>query len=64
MKNGHGNFENEVTGNKILDLCCGSGEVTMALKKCEVIGVDLYTTNAYYNRTGKKPIPLSFKDTI
>lgn len=49
-------------GNKVLDLCCGSGEVTMALNSCEVVGVDPYTLEAYYNRTGKKPMSLSFKD--
>lgn len=51
-----------IVGERVLDLCCGSGEVTMALKGCDVIGVDPYTANAYYNRTGKEVIPLSFKD--
>lgn len=54
--------KNGIVGNKVLDLCCGSGEVTMALNNCDVTGVDPYTSNAYYNRTGKKLIPLSFKD--
>lgn len=53
---------NGIVGNKVLDLCCGSGEITMALNNCEVIGVDPYTSSAYYNRTGKKLIPLSFKE--
>lgn len=51
-----------VVGKKVLDLCCGSGEVTLALKQCEVIGVDPFTTNAYYSRTGKLPLQLSFTD--
>lgn len=54
--------ENGSVGNKVLDLCCGTGEVTMALDNCEVIGVDPYTKDAYYNRTGRQPIPLTFKD--
>lgn len=53
---------NGIVGSKVLDLCCGSGEVTMALNNCEVTGVDPYTSNAYCSRTGKKLIPLSFKD--
>ena len=54
--------ERGIVGKNVIDLCCGSGEVTMALNDCEVIGVDPYTSDAYYNRTGRKPIPLDFKN--
>lgn len=51
---------------KVLDLCCGSGEVTRGLKQYnhEVVGVDPYTIEAYYKRVGKRPVNLSFKDII
>ncbi len=42
---------------KVLDLACGSGEVTLALKALgytDVDGVEPYTFNAYFERTGKR----------
>lgn len=50
---------------KILDLCCGSGEVTMALDSqvCQVVGVDPYTHALYAQRTGNTAVlQLSFAD--
>jgi len=49
-------------GEKILDLCCGSGEVTLALGDRDITGVDPYTDKAYFKRTGKELLPLSFED--
>jgi SAM-dependent methyltransferase len=53
-------------GEKVLDLCCGSGEVTCALQKYnhEVVGADPYTMDAYNKRVGKMPIELTFDDII
>ncbi len=53
-------------GKKVLDLCCGSGEVTSCLEKYdhEITGLDPYTTEAYYNRTKKTALKLSFKDIV
>lgn len=52
--------------NNILDLCCGSGEVTRTLLECDpsydITGLDPYTAQAYYTRTGKNAIELSFRD--
>lgn len=54
--------ESGVVGKNVIDLCCGSGEVTMALKNCVVTGVDPYTSDAYFIRTGRKSNPLDFKN--
>lgn len=51
-------------GKKVLDLCCGSGEITRLLNGYDVIGVDPYTHIAYEKRTGKKASSLSFKDIV
>lgn len=52
--------------HKILDLCCGSGEVTRVLLECnpgyDITGLDPYTAQAYYLRTGKCAIEMTFKD--
>lgn len=55
---------NGYIGKRVLDLCCGSGEVTMALKDYNhtIIGADPYTEEAYRKRTGKEALNLSFKD--
>jgi SAM-dependent methyltransferase len=53
-------------GHKVLDLCCGSGEVTNALEKYnhQIIAVDPYTFQAYYKKTGRQALELSFKDIV
>lgn len=49
---------------RVLDLACGSGEVTLALQKlgCTAIdGIDPYTGEAYQKRTGKTADPYTFE---
>jgi len=49
--------------DNVLDLACGSGEVTLALINCGIIsvnGIDPYTENAYRTRTGKEAGKLTF----
>ena len=51
--------------SKVLDLACGSGEVTLALKSlgcCNIDGIDPYTGNAYFNRTGQVAEAYTFED--
>lgn len=51
--------------SKILDLCCGSGEITRFLldKGYEnIIGLDPYTNELYKEKTNKNCIDLNFKD--
>lgn len=48
----------------ILDLACGSGEVSECFNPNDVTGVDPYTQVAYFNRIGKRPLPYSFDDII
>lgn len=55
-------IQKNIIGKKILDLCCGSGEVTMMVKDYEVTGLDPYTAAAYKSRTGKELLELSFID--
>lgn len=51
-------------GNKVLDLCCGSGEVTLSLKgDKEILGFDPYTYELYEKNTHKRCIIGDF-DTI
>ncbi len=55
----------QVDLSKVLDLACGSGEVTLALKSlgCSHIdGIDPYTGNAYFNRTGQIAETYTFED--
>lgn len=50
---------------RVLDLACGSGEVTLALSALGVstiVGVDPYTGKAYQARTKQNVLPLSFED--
>lgn len=55
--------EKQYLGMKVLDLCCGSGEVSVALfDKHQVVGCDPYTSKAYQLRTNKIPLTFSFKD--
>lgn len=52
-------------GDPILDLACGSGEATLALRELgfsEVAGTDPYTGIAYLERTGKRAEAHSFED--
>lgn len=51
--------------SKVLDLACGSGEVTLALHHLGAIdidGIDPYTYNAYLKRTGKMAEAFTFED--
>lgn len=50
--------------SSVLDLACGSGEVTLALQElgCMTIdGIDPYTIEAYRLRTGKQAEPFTFE---
>lgn len=50
--------------SRVLDLCCGSGEVTLALRdlgRYQVDGADPYTGAAYERRTGTRPIAIGFE---
>ena len=50
-----------------LDLCCGSGEVSMVLKEMgfsQTVACDPYTAEAYASNFGKKCWNLSFEDII
>ncbi|MCU0514849.1 MAG: methyltransferase domain-containing protein [Anaerolineae bacterium] len=49
---------------QVLDLACGSGEVTLLLRELgspAVTGIDPYTGAAYQERTGQAARPLSFE---
>ena len=51
--------------DKVLDLACGSGEVTLILKKLgyeNIEGIDPYTYNAYLKRTGKPAEKYTFAE--
>ncbi len=48
-------------GKKVLDLCCGSGEVTKNIN-ADVIGCDPYTSNLYKKETGRPCYSYSFQD--
>lgn len=48
----------------VLDLACGSGEVTLALRELgagQVDGVDPFTGDAYFSRTGQRAEAFSFE---
>ena len=48
---------------RVLDLACGSGEATLALRALgaeEVVGIDPYTAAAYRDRTGQTAIEVDF----
>src|SRR5579885_1498147 len=48
---------------RVLDLACGSGEATLALRKLgarAIVGADPYTGAAYRERTGQEALPLDF----
>ena len=49
----------------VLDLACGSGEVTLTLRQVgaqQIEGVDPYTAEAYLARTGQQAEALSFEE--
>lgn len=51
--------------HKVLDLACGSGEITIALQKlgcADINGIDPYTYKAYLKRTGKQAEAYTFED--
>lgn len=54
-------------GTNILDLCCGSGEVTNILRQYEkynIEGLDPYTSPAYKKNTSKECLMYDFKDIV
>lgn len=55
----------DFAGMRVLDLACGSGEVTLALQQlgcADIDGVDPYTGEAYFERTGRGAEPISFAE--
>ena len=59
------NNHNNIDFSNVLDLACGSGEVTLALKKLaynNVEGIEPYTYKAYFERTGKQAEKYFFED--
>lgn len=60
-------LKNNNIGNDILDLCCGSGEITKVLLKngsYNIVGSDPYTFQLYKNQTGKMCYQHTFKDIV
>lgn len=55
-------IEKERIKGSVLDLCCGSGEVSKVLKGCFIIGSDPYTYNLYKKNTGYSCYSFSFLD--
>lgn len=59
-------YEKWELGGKVLDLCAGSGEVTLELLKLhnslDIIGLDPYTDKLYKKNTKKECLKYSFKD--
>jgi hypothetical protein len=54
-----------VETSHVLDLACGSGEVTLALRAqgvTQITGVDPYTGEAYRERTGQIALPHRFEE--
>jgi SAM-dependent methyltransferase len=50
---------------RVLDLACGSGEVTLFLREkgaAHIDGIDPYTDAAYFARTGSHAEPFTFAD--
>lgn len=48
----------------ILDLCCGSGEVSRMFSECNVDGVDPFTKELYEANTNNNCIEMTFKDIV
>ena len=62
-------FASDLPAGRILDLACGSGEVTLALRDVgipadAIDGADPYTAAAYLARTGRTALPWSFDDLV
>lgn len=60
-------FAPRLRPGRVLDLACGSGEVTLALREAGVLaddvdGCDPYTGAAYRERTGRDAFPWAFED--
>lgn len=55
-------LKNVDVGENILDLCCGSGEVTKNFLDKNIIGCDPYTYELYKKNTNKKILTYNFKD--
>ncbi|SDA48543.1 Methyltransferase domain-containing protein [Methanobrevibacter millerae] len=53
----------KVEGN-ILDLCCGSGEVSNIFSDCNVEGIDPYTKELYEANTNNNCREMTFKDIV
>ena len=54
----------ELPLDRVLDLACGSGEVTLALRELGggvIDGIDPYTYQAYAERTGQVAEPITFE---
>lgn len=52
-----------IKGN-ILDLCCGSGEVSNMFCECDVNGIDPYTKELYEANTNNDCVKMTFKDIV
>lgn len=51
-------------GNNLLDLCCGSGEVTEMFLDKNIVGNDPYTFELYMKNTNKQCYTKSFKNIV
>merc|ERR1712130_527972 len=68
----HNKWTSKIDFSFILDLCCGSGEMTLFLKKylqkyhrqipIRIDGLDPHTHDAYLERTGQKAHRFNFED--
>lgn len=56
--------ENWDLGNNLLDLCCGSGEVTRIFIDRNIEGLDPYTFNLYEKLTNRPCMDLNFKEIV
>ncbi len=56
-------FRTELDFTKVLDLACGSGEVSLKLLEfgATVSGIDPFTAEAYHKRTGLVAEPITFE---
>lgn len=53
-------ISDNLIGESVLDLCCGSGEITTLMGSRNTVGLDPYTSEAYEKRTGKSCVNLNF----